>query len=194
MSSNISEHTQMYPQKQLTTVSVEALALELCGQSRPGHFDGVTTVVTKLFNIVLPDIAYFGQKDAQQVLIIKKMVKDLNQPVKIKILPIVREDDGLAMSSRNAYLTKPQRKDAVVIFNALNAARAQIQGGQLSVSKITLSMKRLISQTKSARIDYIKIVNAEDLFPKKKIEGKVLIAVAVKIGKTRLIDNIIINL
>ena len=187
------DHADMYPEVQLTRISVKELSTCLCGFTRPEHFDGVTTVVTKLFNIIMPNIAYFGQKDAQQAIIIKRMVKDLNQPVQINVLPIIREPDGLAMSSRNKYLTISQRKDSLILYSALKLAQQQIQAGQTSAAKISATMKRLISQTKSAIIVYIVIVDAEDLSPRKKIFGKILIALAVKIGKVKLIDNIVIK-
>lgn len=184
--------SRMYPDGFRTYVNVEELSDCLCGQSRPGHFKGVATVVTKLFNIVLPDVAYFGQKDAQQAVIIKKMLYDLNMPVKIKVLPTVREKDGLALSSRNAYLNKRERKDAVVLFNSLNLARDLISRGVRDTTKIIGLMKRLIYKKKSAKIDYISIVDTDNLKPLKKISAKALIALAVWIGKTRLIDNMVI--
>ncbi|MFH2137061.1 MAG: pantoate--beta-alanine ligase [Candidatus Omnitrophota bacterium] len=183
----------MYAEKYLTTVEVNEISGRMCGASRPGHFKGVTTVVSKLFNIVLPDIAYFGQKDAQQAVIIGKMVKDLNMPVKVKVLPIIREPDGLAKSSRNIYLSPGQRKDAAVLFQALQIARKMIIEGERNPGKVILRMKRLISQTESVTINYIVIAGADDLLPGKKISGRTLIALAVFIGKVRLIDNIVIK-
>ncbi len=183
----------MYPEGFSSKVSVTNVTEMLCGASRPGHFEGVTTVVLKLFNIIMPDTAYFGQKDAQQAIVIKKMVKDLNIPLKIKALPIVREDDGLAMSSRNSYLSKPQRVQALSLYQSLAKARQLIQQGERNPGKIIFAMKRLIQRGKSVRIDYIAIVDAEDLSVKKNIKGNVLIALAVFIGKVRLIDNIIIE-
>ena len=182
--------TDMYRGEFLTTVGVDKISSILCGTSRPGHFTGVTTVVTKLFNIVLPDISYFGQKDAQQAVIIKKMVRDLNVPVAIKVLPTVREPDGLAMSSRNAYLNRSQRQDALILYKALGRARCLIRQGERNPRKIISVIKRLIQRVDSARIDYIDIVDAADLSSKKKITGKVLVVLAVFIGKFRLIDNI----
>lgn len=189
----IPEHKQMYPEGYLTTVEVDKMTKVLCGASRPGHFKGVTTVVAKLFNIVLPDIAYFGQKDAQQAVVIKKMVKDLNMPLVIKVMPIIRECDGLAMSSRNIYLSQAKRKEALVLYNSLKLAKQLIDQGQKNASKITQAIKSLIRRMKSAKIDYVSIVDAENLMPKKKIKGKVLIALAVFIGKTRLIDNLVLD-
>ncbi|RKY33957.1 MAG: pantoate--beta-alanine ligase [Candidatus Omnitrophota bacterium] len=187
------DNHKMYPQDYLTSVSVDKITGLLCGLSRPGHFKGVATVVNKLFNIVMPDIAYFGQKDFQQALIIKKMVQDLNIGIKIKILPIVREKDGLAMSSRNIYLSSSQRQDAIVVYRSLQAARAKIISGEKNVDKLVKLMKNMIEQVKSAKIDYLSIVDADDLSKKKEISGKVLIALAVFIGKIRLIDNIVLN-
>jgi len=184
---------QMYPRGYATTIEVGRITETLCGASRPGHFRGVTTVVNKLFNIVSPDIAYFGQKDAQQAQVIKKMVSDLNIHLKIKELPIVRAADGLALSSRNSYLTQQQRQDALVIYQALKLAKRMISGGERRVRKIISAMKTLISTRDSVRIDYVAIVDAEDLTDKKIIAGKVLIAIAVFLNRIRLIDNIIVN-
>jgi pantoate--beta-alanine ligase len=150
-------------------------------------------VVTKLFNIVCPDNAYFGQKDAQQAIIIKRMVADLNIPVKIKVLPIVREKDGLAMSSRNTYLNEKERKDALVLYQALNLAKELIKSGITDTKTIIRKMRQLIEKKKNAKIDYIEIVQMENLKSLKVISDNCLIALAVWIGKTRLIDNIIIK-
>ncbi|GAG05252.1 unnamed protein product, partial [marine sediment metagenome] len=145
------------------------------------------------FNIVQPDIAYFGQKDAQQAIVIKRMVKDLNLPVKIKVLPIVRERNGLAISSRNTYLDRQQRKDATILYNALQTAVGMIQSGYKAPREIKVKMSKMIKLRRSARIDYIKIVDADDFGEVKKIKGHLLIAVAVFFGKTRLIDNVIVR-
>lgn len=182
---------KMYPEDYLTYVDVEKMTTLLCGRSRPGHFRGVTTVVAKLFNILQPDIAYFGQKDAQQAIVIQKMVEDLNMPLKIKVMPIVRESDGLAMSSRNAYLNEKERRDATILYQALNRAKAKIQEGQRDVQRIVSLIRKMINSKKSAKIDYIQVVDRKTLMPVKNIKGKVLIILAVWIGKTRLIDNII---
>jgi len=182
---------EIYPEGYKTYVKVEDLSKVLCGSARPGHFRGVATVVTKLFNLVHPDIAYFGQKDAQQAIIIKKMVSDLNMPVKIKVMPTVREKDGLAMSSRNMYLNPRERKDAVVLSQALNLSGDLIKSGIRDSRKIVNRMSQLIKTKKTAKVDYISIVDLESLKPLKKITGNCLIALAVWIGKTRLIDNII---
>jgi len=183
---------RIYPRGYKTYVEVEVLSDLLCGASRPGHFRGVSTVVLKLFNIVQPDTAYFGQKDAQQAMIIKKMAEDLNFSVKLKVLPIVREKDGLAMSSRNSYLDKQQRKDALIIYNSLQTAVGMIQSGNKAPRKIITKMRKMIKSKPSARIDYIKIVEINDLLPAKTTNGLLLIAVAVFFGKTRLIDNAIV--
>jgi len=145
-----------------------------------------------LFNIVKPDAAYFGQKDAQQAIVIKQMAKDLNMAMKIKVMPTVREADGLAMSSRNAYLNPQERKDALVLHQALLLAKTMIKNGQRSSQKIIAKMKALINQKRSSRIDYTKIVDSKTLRPVKAVCGEVLIALAVYIGKTRLIDNLIL--
>jgi len=180
----------MYPENFLSNVEVSNLSNILCGDSRPGHFRGVTTVVNKLFNVVLPDKAYFGQKDAQQAAIIKKMVDDLNMPISIKVLPIIREFDGLAMSSRNRYLSDKERTDSLVLYKSLKLARGLIRKGVRDSKIIIYKMKRLITKVKSAKIDYISINDAKNLVSLKKIKGEIFILLAVFIGKTRLIDNI----
>jgi len=181
---------EMYQKPYHTYVDVECLTDALCGRSRPGHFRGVTTVVAKLLNIVNPDNAYFGQKDAQQAIVIEKMANDLNMNVKIKTLPIVRETDGLAMSSRNSYLSKKERGDATVLHKSLLLAKTMIRKGERSSIKVINMMKALVRQKNVSQIDYIAIVNPETLKPIKTIHGQVLIALAVYIGKTRLIDNL----
>ncbi len=183
----------MYPANYKTYVIAEGLSDVLCGKFRPGHFKGVATVVTKLFNIVSPDIAYFGQKDAQQAIIIKKMAEDLNMPIKIKVMPTVRERGGLAMSSRNIYLNRGGRQDAKVLYEALILAKNLIRRGYAGSSGIIREMRRLINKKKSAKIQYIAITGLDDLEPVGKIRGKVLVALSVWIGKTRLIDNMIVK-
>ena len=180
---------QVYPESYSTYVEVEGLSEALCGKTRPGHFRGVTTVCTKLFNIIEPDIVFFGQKDAQQAAIIQKMVKDLNMNVKLKVLPTLREKDGLAMSSRNKYLSPKQRKDASVLYQALNEAKNMIETGEKNADKIKKRMKKTIDKVDS-KIDYISIVDADSLKDVSVISGKALIALAVRIGRARLIDNI----
>ena len=183
----------LYPDSFLTYVEVPRLSNVLCGASRPGHFRGVVTVVNKLFNIVMPDIAYFGQKDAQQAVIIKKMVSDLNIPVRIKIMPIVREKDGLAMSSRNKYLSTQERKDAVVLYKSLIFARNLVKKGTVDSKSIISKVKEIIQKVKTAKIDYVSIVDPAKLSLLKRINNKALVLIAVFIGKTRLIDNMEIN-
>ncbi len=183
----------MYPEGFQSYVEVKNLGDVLCGRSRPGHFKGVSTVVTKLFNLVDPDIAYFGQKDAQQSIIIKKMAEDLNTNVKIKVEPTVREKDGLAMSSRNAYLKKEEREEAAILYKSLLEAKRLINNGVKSSERIINAVRRMIKSVKTAKIDYVSIIDAKDLKPVKTIKGRVLIALAVWFGKTRLIDNIILE-
>jgi pantoate--beta-alanine ligase len=183
----------MYPQGYKTYVHVEHLSRQLCGRFRPGHFRGVATVVKKLFNIIQPDVAYFGQKDAQQARIIQKMVEDLNVPLKVMVMPTVREKTGLALSSRNKYLTAHEKQDAAVLYQALELARRLIRQGSRDYQDIIKKMRGLIGKKKNIRVQYISIVNLEDLLPVKSSAGKILIALAAHIGKTRLIDNIIIN-
>ncbi|HXG62778.1 MAG TPA: pantoate--beta-alanine ligase [Planctomycetota bacterium] len=183
---------EMYPKGFDTHVDQTDLPSKLCGPFRPGHFRGVLTVVTKLLNIVKPDRAYFGQKDYQQFLIIRRAVIDLNLDVEVRLLPTVREEDGLAMSSRNVYLGPKQRKDATCLYRALRRAEELVAAGESSAARVAAEMKRLIHRVKGTRIDYVAIVNSETLEPVKEIKGKTLIALAVRIGKARLIDNIIV--
>lgn len=180
----------MYPEGYKTYVEVEDLQDKLCGKSRPGHFRGVCTVVLKLFNLVQPDEAYFGWKDAQQVIILKKMVEDLNVPVKIVPLPLVRDHDGLALSSRNTYLSPEERRAALVLKKSLDLAESLIRSGEKEASLIKQKMIDLISAEPPARLDYVEIVDLNTLEPLKKLEGQALIALAVFIGRTRLIDNL----
>ncbi len=184
---------QMYPGSYKTYVEVYDLSDVLCGKFRFGHFKGVATVVNKLFNIVSPDIAYFGQKDAQQAIIIKKMAEDLNIPVRIKIMSTIREKDGLAMSSRNTYLNKDERQDATVLYEALILAKNLIRQCNADSSDIIKKMRQLINKKKSANIQYVSIVDPKDLKPIDKIRDKVLVVLSVWIGKIRLIDNIVIG-
>ena len=184
---------QMYPAENLTWVNVEKLTEPLCGQFRPGHFRGVTTVCTKLFNIVAPDIAYFGQKDAQQAFVIKRMVADLNMPLEIVICPTVREPNGLAVSSRNKYLTEQQKKDAANIYKSLQKCRRMIDAGVKETTEIITGMRKILQQVPSIEIEYISIVDAETLRNIDRIASKVLAAVTVKIGPARLIDNILVD-
>ncbi|OEF99873.1 pantoate--beta-alanine ligase [Vulcanibacillus modesticaldus] len=184
------EVEEMYPNGYKTYVEVEQITGTLCGASRPGHFRGVTTVVSKLFNIINPNRAYFGQKDAQQSIVIKRMVKDLNMDIEIIVCPIVRESDGLAMSSRNVYLNKDEREQAVVLSQSLFMAKEMIQNGEKDALKIKKAIIKMIKEKPLADIDYVSIVDIETLTDVSEINNKVLIALAVRFGKTRLIDNI----
>lgn len=184
---------EMYPQEIKTFVEVQDLTENLCGLSRPGHFRGVTTVVAKLFNIVQPDKAYFGQKDAQQVSVISKMVQDLNFDLEIVPCPIVRENDGLAMSSRNVYLKAMERKSALLLSQSLFQAQELINKGERNAKNIKDFITATLQKDEKCDIDYVKIVNFDTLKDIEILEGNVLVALAVKIGKTRLIDNIIME-
>jgi pantoate--beta-alanine ligase len=184
------EPSEMYFESKSTSVSVSNLTSVLCGAKRPGHFDGVCLVVTKLLNIVTPDKAYFGQKDAQQVAVIKRMVKDLNIDAEIVACPIIREEDGLAKSSRNTYLSKEERQAALVLSRSLNIAKDLLINGDRNAAKIKEIMKEEINKEPLAKIDYVEIVDSESLENVDNIEKSVLIPIAVYIGKTRLIDNL----
>jgi len=183
----------MYPEGYATYVTVEKLTDNLCGESRPGHFRGVATVVTKLFNIVKPEVAYFGQKDMQQALMVKKMASDLNMDIEVKIMPVVREKDGLAMSSRNMYLSDAERRDAAVLYQSLKNAEMLVKNGERDARKVTKAVEDMIKAKRSAtRVEYVRLVDARELKDVKTITGEVALAVAVFFGKTRLIDNITI--
>jgi pantoate--beta-alanine ligase len=183
----------MYPDGARTTVEVAELGQVLCGVSRPTHFRGVTTVVSKLLNIVMPHVAVFGQKDAQQFFIVRRMVQDLLMDVELIRAPIVRETDGLALSSRNVYLNAEERKQAVCLYQSLMQARRLIDEGQRDAQTILRAMRTHIERHPSARIDHVAIVDTERLQPRTVVEGPTLIAAAVYIGTTRLIDNIIVG-
>jgi pantoate--beta-alanine ligase len=189
------EPDEMYPSAYQTFVVNKNLSSKLEGEFRPTHFEGVTTVVAKLFNLIKPNLAVFGQKDYQQARIISQMVNDLNFNLKIKIAPIVREGDGLAMSSRNIYLSLEERSDALALSQSLALAESLIKSGEISSAVIIKKMKNLIDRKKSTKIDYIKIVDSAGLNDMKKIEKKqeIVILIAVRVGKTRLIDNKIIR-
>ena len=180
----------MYPPGFRTFVQVEGLQDVLCGQSRPGHFRGVATVVLKLLNIVQPDVAYFGQKDAQQICIIQRMIRDLDVPVRVRVCPIVREPDGLAQSSRNQYLDPNQRRQASALYRALQEARELVEKGTRDASVVQQTLAARIQQTPGAVLDYAAVVDAETLQPLAQLQGPVLLALAVKFGSTRLIDNL----
>jgi pantoate--beta-alanine ligase len=188
------EPAAVYPPGFSTYVEVEGLQDVLCGASRPGHFRGVATVVLKLFHMVGPDVAYFGQKDAQQARIIRQMVRDLDVPVELRICPIVREQDGLALSSRNKYLDPDQRRRAVVLHQALEAARRQVEAGERDARRVREAMADLITRTPGAMLDYAAVVDADTLRPVDRLQGEVLLALAVKFGPTRLIDNLPLRL
>ncbi|HET9307811.1 MAG TPA: pantoate--beta-alanine ligase [Candidatus Sulfotelmatobacter sp.] len=184
---------QMYPAGAVTWVTVEELSSELDGRSRPGHFRGVTTVVAKLFHIVEPDAAFFGQKDAAQVAIIRRMVGDLNFPVEIVVCPIVREPDGLAMSSRNAYLDAEQRKQALVLHSSLRRVRELVDAGEMAARKLAVAGGEEFAREPAVRLDYFEIVNPDTLDPVEDVSGGALVAVAAYVGDTRLIDNLLIG-
>lgn len=185
----------MYPEGYNTFVEVQGEITEkLCGISRPGHFKGVTTVVSKLFMICQPDKAYFGQKDAQQVTIIEKMVRELNFPLTIVRCPIIREADGLALSSRNVHLNEEQRQQALVLNQALKAAEKEIVAGQRDVEALKQGMREVIASQPETQIDYIEIYNSDNLKDVQNLaDEKIIMALAVKVGKTRLIDNLIVE-
>lgn len=183
---------QLYPNGFQTRVDPGALARRWEGAARPGHFRGVATVVTLLFQITRPAAAYVGQKDYQQALIIQRLVRDLCLPLAVRILPTVRERDGLAMSSRNAYLSRAECGQATVLFQALDAARARIRSGERRAAPILVEMRRLIRRMEDARLDYAAITDAATLEPLRRLRGKVAILLAVRIGRTRLIDNLLV--
>jgi pantoate--beta-alanine ligase len=183
----------MYPDGFQTRVEVEALSQGLCGASRPGHFQGVATVVAKLLAVVLPGRAYFGEKDAQQLRVIRRMVLDLNLPVTIVPVPTVREPDGLAMSSRNVHLSGDERRAALALYNTLVLARNLVAGGERSATRIAARMEAVLIAEPLARLDYLAIVDDATLIPVEVIAGLTLVALAVFIGKTRLIDNMTVG-
>jgi len=183
---------EMYPEKAITYVDVEGLSDKLDGKSRPGHFRGVSTVVSKLFHIVQPNLAFFGQKDAAQVAIIRRMVRDLNIPVEIVVCPIVREPDGLAMSSRNAYLDAEQRKSALVLYRSLLYVQNLFQQGERNAATLIAAGIKIFSEEPSVRLDYFEMVNPETLEPIEEITRGTLVALAAYVGTTRLIDNILL--
>ncbi|MCI0638895.1 MAG: pantoate--beta-alanine ligase [Gemmataceae bacterium] len=183
----------IYPPGYKTRVEVRELQDVLCGTSRPGHFGGVATVVLKLFNIVQPDLAYFGQKDAQQARILEQMIEDLNLPVTMRICPIVRADDGLALSSRNVYLSVEERQHATVLFRALTDVHRRVDAGERSAAALTQCAADLVAGTPGARLDYAAVVDWRTLRTLDVVSGQVLIALAVYFGPTRLIDNVLLE-
>ncbi|MCL6533430.1 MAG: pantoate--beta-alanine ligase [Armatimonadetes bacterium] len=189
----VPEASEMYPPDFQTQVRVQRLSQPLCGRSRPGHFEGVATVVLKLFHIVTPDRAYFGEKDYQQLRIIQQLVRDLNLTVEIVPCPIVREPDGLAMSSRNVYLTPEERAAATVLYRSLQWAQEQVAQGMRDAHVLREQVQAQIAASPYARIDYVEIVDAETLEPLEVIDRPARIAVAAYFGKARLIDNMALN-
>ena len=185
---------EMYPTPYLTSINIEKITQNLCGRFRPGHFRGVATVVAKLLNIVQPDTLYLGQKDAQQCMVIQQMIRDLNFPTTVKIIPTVREPDGLALSSRNQYLTPKEHKEAAALYHSLRLAKKKIQEGTRKASKIIKFIKSCIAQKTSGKVQYVECVDADSLQPLKTLQGKILIALAVWFQKARLIDNITVNI
>lgn len=185
---------EMYGEHFYTYVDMDVLTKELCGLSRPVHFRGVCTVVNKLFNIVTPDHAYFGEKDAQQLAIIKRMVKDLNMPLEIHGCPIIREADGLAKSSRNTYLSEEERKAALVLSRSIFLGKEMVEKGERDAKKVVAAMTAEIEKEPLAKIDYVKVVDLETMQQVEMIEHDILTAIAVYIGKTRLIDNFMVTL
>jgi len=184
---------EMYPARAFTFVNVEGLSERLDGRSRPGHFRGVVTVVSKLFHIIEPDLAFFGQKDAAQVAIIRRMVRDLNLPVEIVVCPIVREPDGLAMSSRNAYLYPDQRKQALVLSRALRRVEELFAKGERDAAKLEAAGRQVVAEEPAVRLDYLAIVDPDSLEPVSPAAPGALVAVAAYVGGTRLIDNVILS-
>ena len=185
---------EMYPQANRTWVEVEKLSEPLCGVHRPGHFRGVTTVCMKLFNIIAADVVFFGQKDAQQAIIIRRMVADMNLPLEIVICPTDRESDGLAVSSRNRYLDADQRKDATLLYQALSACRQRFCEGIRDVDVLIAAMREVLSRSGVLRVEYVEIVDVATLEAVSTIEAPVLAALAAHLGSTRLIDNTILDL
>ena len=183
---------EMYPPGASTFVTVEGLSEKLCGRSRPGHFRGVTTVVSKLFNIVEPDLAFFGQKDSAQAVIIQRMVRDLNLDVEIVVCPIVREPDGLALSSRNAYLDPRQRKQATVLYRSLMRVQSLADRGERDSARLVAAALDVFKQEPEVRLDYFEIVDRDTLDPVASTSKGALVAVAAFVGTTRLIDNIVL--
>jgi pantoate--beta-alanine ligase len=183
---------EMYPKGAVTYVTVEGLSEKLCGRSRPGHFRGVATVVAKLFHIVEPDLAFFGQKDAAQATIIRRMVRDLNLPIEIVVCPIIREPDGLAMSSRNVYLRPEERKAAPVLNRSLTETKNRFDQGERNARKLIAAGKRVMAQESRVRLDYFEIVDPDTLDPVLEVTRSALVAIAALVGNTRLIDNILL--
>ncbi len=184
---------EMYPKGATTWVTVEGLSEKLDGRSRPGHFRGVTTIVAKLFHVIQPDMAFFGQKDAAQVAVIRRMVKDLNFPLEIVACPIVRETDGLAMSSRNAYLSPDEHKRALVLQRSLRRVESEFQAGERSTARLVDIGRSAMAEEAQVRLDYFQIVDPDTLEPVQTVEHRALVAAAAYVGSTRLIDNLLLT-
>ena len=184
---------EMYPNGAVTWVVVEGLSERLCGKSRPGHFRGVTTVVAKLFHIAEPDAAFFGQKDAAQVAIIRRMVRDLSMPVTIEACPIVRDPDGLAISSRNAYLSPQERRSALVLYRSLLRVQELFARGERTSTNLVAAAKHEFASEPGVRLDYVELVDPETLQPEAAVNKRALVAVAAFVGQTRLIDNVLLE-
>jgi pantoate--beta-alanine ligase len=184
---------EMYPAGHATRVNVEGLTDDLCGRTRPGHFEGVTTIVTKLFNVTRPHFAVFGQKDAQQVFVVRRMTQDLDFDIEIVMAPTRREPDGLALSSRNQYLSPDERAQAPALYRALRHGEDLVRRGERSASAVIAAVRAIIEQATRGRIDYVSIVDTETLRPMARLQGECLIALAVFLGRTRLIDNTIVR-
>ena len=184
---------QIYPRQNLTWVNVEKLSEPLCGRARPGFFRGVATVCTKLFNIVQPDVAFFGQKDGQQAIVIKRMVEDLNMPLEIVVCPTVRETSGLAASSRNKYLNDDEKKDATLLYAALQDCRRMIDRHVRDSRTLKAEMQKVLSRSPAINVEYISIVDAQSLEELEHVKGKVMVAIAAQLGPARLIDNILVD-
>lgn len=189
----VPEAKKILPSNFKSFVEVDNLSKKLCGRSRPGHFRGVTTIVAKLFNIVIPDVAVFGEKDYQQLLLIRQMTRDLDFPIEIVSVPTVREFDGLAKSSRNGYLNPRERKSAAILYKSLSFAQREIAGGERDLNKILFRMRAMIGSEPTMRLDYLTAVDPQTLEEVKHFQGKMLFAVAAHVGKARLIDNIIVG-
>jgi pantoate--beta-alanine ligase len=185
--------SEMYPSGFATTVHVTGMTEKMCGAARPGHFDGVSTVVAKLFGIVEPDAAYFGEKDAQQLAVVRRMVRDLNVPVEIRGCPLVRESDGLTTSSRNAYLSADERQRALVLHRALAGARQRIADGEHDAEQIADEVRRQIVDTGGVNLEYVAVVDPDSLEDLTEIGNQVLVAVAARVGSARLIDNVLLR-
>lgn len=184
---------EIFPDGFRTYVEVEGLSARLCGRSRPGHFRGVATIIVKLFNIIMPDAAFFGEKDYQQLQIIKRLARDLNYPIEICPVPTVREFDGLALSSRNRHLNTQEKRAATILYKALSLAKAEIEAGEKDLRKVITRMRSLIGSEPAVRIDYIELVDPLTLEERRGVQGKMVALIAAHLGRTRLIDNLMIQ-